>query len=193
MHSTPSPPKKTRLQTQNVPQIPPHFLQRWWCKWWLYHVHILRGNQVLSQHWEVVCWILHGKECLRQPNNIYYTLYIIYKIYISLKKSYKRHEQMTSPLMPNTCTERGHEAQYKKWRAGWKSFIFHWEDFWHRGILYWNHLRSKKERVSFIETFFDKVEEMVIAGNISSARRAPRGPHSPHHARQHITCVLIIS
>ena len=79
--------KKTRLETKNVPPIPPHFLQRWWCKWWLYNVHIMRRNQVLSQPWEVVCWILHGKECLRQPNNIYYTLYIIYKIYISLKKA----------------------------------------------------------------------------------------------------------
>ena len=111
---------------------------------------------------------------------IYTTPYISYTKYISpWKKSSKRHEQMTSPLMPNTCTERGHEAQYKKWRAGWKSFIFHWEDFWHRGILYWNHLRSKKERVSFIETFFDKVEEMVIAGNICQRPHNTQGASFP--------------
>ena len=115
---------------------------------------------------------------------IYTTPYISYTKYISpWKKSLKRHEQMTSPLMPNTCTERGHEAQYKKWRAGWcalmKIIYFYWEDFWHRGILYWNHLRSKKERVSFIETFFDKVEEMVIAGNICQRPQSTQGASFP--------------
>ena len=113
---------------------------------------------------------------------LWYTLHPInhiWNIHLPGEKSSKKHEQMTSPLMPNTCTERGHEAQYKKWRAGWKSFIFHWEDFWHRGILYWNHLRSKKERVSFIETFFDKVEEMVIAGNICQRPHNTQGASFP--------------
>ena len=112
------PPKKTRLETKNVPPIPPHFLQRWWCKWWLYNV------------------LCEETKCCRNPEKwsaeyymvknvwdnliIYTTPYISYTKYISpWKKSSKRHEQMTSPLMPNTCTERGHEAQYKKWRAGW--------------------------------------------------------------------------
>ena len=105
------PPKKTRLETKNVPPIPPHFLQRWWCKWWLYNVHIMRRNQVLSQPWEVVCWILHGKECLRQPNNIYYTLYIIYKIYISLKK--KLEEARTD--------DESTDAKHVHWTRTWGS------------------------------------------------------------------------
>ena len=40
-------------------------------------------------------------------------------------------------------------------------------------------LRSKKERVSFIETFFDKVEEMVIAGNICQRPHNTQGASFP--------------
>ena len=117
---------------------------------------------------------------------LWYTLHPInhiWNIRLPGEKSSKKHEQMTSPLMPNTCTERGHEAQYKKWRAGWCALV---GNFFFIGKIFdivvffiGTFLRSKKERVSFIETFFDKVEEMVIAGNICQRPHNTQGASFP--------------
>ena len=115
---------------------------------------------------------------------IYTTPYISYTKYISPWKKARRgtnrwrvHWCQTRALNEDMRLNiRSEEPAGVRW---WKSFIFHWEDFWHRGILYWNHLRSKKERVSFIETFFDKVEEMVIAGNICQRPHSTQGASFP--------------
>ena len=228
-------PKKTRLETKNVPPIPPHFLQRWWCKWWLYNVHIMRRNQVLSQPWEVVCWILHGKECLRQPNNIYFSLYIINRIYISLKKSSKRHKHVWITCLTQTCLNVWKDNLYNiyytlyiiykidislkkarrgtnRWRVHWCRTRAHngdtrlnvrseepagvrWWFFFSMGTFFTSRYSLLEERKGYLfwDVFLTRWKKWLLQETFASARTTPRGPHSPHHARQHITCVLIIS
>ena len=127
---------------------------------------------------------------------LWYTLHPInhiWNIHLPGEKSSKKHEQMTSPLMPNTCTERGHEAQYKKWRAGWCALMK--IIYFSMGTFFTSRYSLLEERKGYLfwDVFWTRWKKWLLQETFTSAHTTPRGPHSQHRARQHITCVLIIS
>ena len=56
--------------------------------------------------------------------------------------------------------------------------------------LFWE---VRKKGYLLLRRFLTRWKKWLLQETFASAHTTPRGPHSPHHARQHITCVLIIS